>query len=684
MKFAYPEFLWALSLLVIPILIHLFNFRKFKTIYFSNISHLKEIKEETKSRSRLKHLLILISRILAISFLVLAFAKPYLPDEETKDLKLDNIVSIYIDNSFSMTASGENGNLINMAKEYAESILNSYSNNDRFQLITNKLEGEQRRLLTKQEAIDELFQIAESPVTRNISSIFAFQNEVLFKENSESNLHYYWLSDFQKSTSDFEAIEEKGNVRILKLNAVQKSNLYIDSVWFESPVSKNKTQIDLKYRIQNSSPNSVENIQVLMECGENSREMTLGIEANASATGTFSYSDTKGVGSRTGFIKVKDAQIYYDDELFFTYDVIDHVNVLILNSELNSKNYLEKLYGLDDYYQVSSQNISNLSQDDLFKNDLVILNNVNTISSGIAKNLIEFYKSGGSVVVIPGENVDFNSINQFLLNFDLPVLENTDSSRSKLTSINSEDLLFKGVFKKIPKNINLPEVRKNYRLSSNQNSSFVSLLSFANSDPFFVRKLGGNGKIYLSSVALDASFSNFQKHSMFIGIFLRIGEMSVRSNQLFSIIGEQSQYRFITEIASNDPIHLIGQNSGIDVIPLSQNKWNEEIIFLGQGETSSNLEQGFYDVVKSNEKLGIVALNYNRKESQLEFYSQDEILSFLKQKEIQVSDFIDIQESSENFKIDLSKSEEYWRILLFLGLIFILIEILLIKFLKTN
>src|SRR5690606_15816754 len=79
MKFVYPEFLYALFAIAIPIVIHLFNFRKFKKIYFSNVQFLKEVTQETQSKSKLKHLLILISRILAISFLVFAFAQPYIP-----------------------------------------------------------------------------------------------------------------------------------------------------------------------------------------------------------------------------------------------------------------------------------------------------------------------------------------------------------------------------------------------------------------------------------------------------------------------------------------------------------------------------------------------------------------------------------------------------------------------------
>ena len=69
MQFVNPFFLLALGTLAIPILIHLFNFRKFKKVYFTNVRFLQEIQQETKKQSQLRQLLILIARLLAIAAL---------------------------------------------------------------------------------------------------------------------------------------------------------------------------------------------------------------------------------------------------------------------------------------------------------------------------------------------------------------------------------------------------------------------------------------------------------------------------------------------------------------------------------------------------------------------------------------------------------------------------------------
>src|SRR5580693_1927873 len=99
MNFLFPSFLYALSAVSIPILIHLFNFRRYKKLYFSNVRFLKEVVQESRSRSRLKHWLVLLCRILIVVFLVLAFAQPFIPVKQGFTGAGNKAVSIFVDNS---------------------------------------------------------------------------------------------------------------------------------------------------------------------------------------------------------------------------------------------------------------------------------------------------------------------------------------------------------------------------------------------------------------------------------------------------------------------------------------------------------------------------------------------------------------------------------------------------------
>ncbi|MBK6884084.1 MAG: BatA domain-containing protein [Flavobacteriales bacterium] len=81
MSFLHPAFLWALTALAIPVLIHLFQLRRFKRIDFPNVRFLAEISQQTRARKKVQHWLVLLARLLALACLVLAFAQPYLPSK---------------------------------------------------------------------------------------------------------------------------------------------------------------------------------------------------------------------------------------------------------------------------------------------------------------------------------------------------------------------------------------------------------------------------------------------------------------------------------------------------------------------------------------------------------------------------------------------------------------------------
>ncbi|MFM1931110.1 MAG: hypothetical protein RL226_413, partial [Bacteroidota bacterium] len=172
MKFAHPEILWALLALAIPVIVHLFNFRKFKRIPFTNVAFLREVQQETKAKARLKHLLILAARMLAVAALVIAFAQPFIPlgDETSGGTRT---VSVYIDNSFSMEADGKEGSLLEVARTKAAEVVSAYQATDRFQLLTNDFEGRHQRLHSQEDVLTMIAEVQPSYTTRNLSEVIS-------------------------------------------------------------------------------------------------------------------------------------------------------------------------------------------------------------------------------------------------------------------------------------------------------------------------------------------------------------------------------------------------------------------------------------------------------------------------------------------------------------------------------
>lgn len=206
MNFLYPGFLFALLAVLIPVIIHLFNFRKFKKVYFSNVAFLKEVQEQNSSKEKLKNLLILAARVLAITFLVLAFSRPFISSNTTANKASGNIVSIYLDNSYSMDAVNKEGSLLDEAKRRAKEILKSYQINDRFQLLTNDFEGQHQRLLNAEEFLQAVDEVKISAANKNLQQVINRQQGIF---TGGSNRFAYVISDFQQNFVGKEPVKKK-------------------------------------------------------------------------------------------------------------------------------------------------------------------------------------------------------------------------------------------------------------------------------------------------------------------------------------------------------------------------------------------------------------------------------------------------------------------------------------------
>src|SRR5690554_2991340 len=131
MLFEHPEILWSLFLLLIPILIHLFQLRRFKKTPFTNVKTLKKVISESRKSNILKKWLLLCTRLLLLTALIFAFSRPFVPGKSA--LKNKQTV-IYLDNSYSMQALEGAGTLL---ENKVQELLRSVPEESRFSLFTN-------------------------------------------------------------------------------------------------------------------------------------------------------------------------------------------------------------------------------------------------------------------------------------------------------------------------------------------------------------------------------------------------------------------------------------------------------------------------------------------------------------------------------------------------------------------
>ncbi len=677
MEFIHPERLWLLSLLLIPIIIHLFHFRRQKVLYFSSLKFIRFIEQENKSTQKLRHILVLISRCLALISIVLAFALPIIPLNQNGTNGGKNVLAIYIDNSFSMTAIGEEGELLSEAREMAKRMLEKTPLETRILLFTNKMDGIEQRLLTKMEALSYLDQIEPTSIRRNIGDVLSWQKNFLDKENAEverlKTRQIVLLSDFQSST--FKTEHTKGdktaNYYAFQLLPEDPGNLFIDSVWFATPVHKVGEPNELFVRLQNDSKSERVNLELSAKFGQQRRTMFLDIAPNEQRTTSFPFTE-KGTGFKQGMVSISDKQLYWDDDFYFAYEVAKSAEVLILNSE-NASTKAAKVFSVEPFYHTTSIPSTNYTKDLLNQTNLVVLNGLNDIPSGLITDLAEFHNKGGAVFVIPGNQINRSDYGDLTSGLELPSLGEVMTEGLKLNDIRYKDPFFIGVFEKENQALNLPNVRKAYR--ANVGNAF-QLLSFRSDAPLFLRS-GTNS--FLLTTALQEDFGNFTANAIFPTLLLRAGEFSSQNFPLFATIGVDANIPIQREVSSEQPLKLVsGKNS---FIPSTQKSSGQTKISIAGMEAIERLKAGTY-FIQNEDTLGLLAVNYDRKESAMKQQTSSEIIDELKSKGIKNIKFNTVKDGQSLSEIQIDKPYEYWRSFLILGLLFVLIEMALIKFWK--
>jgi len=683
MNFIYPQFLWALLAIAVPIIIHLFNFRKFKKVYFSDVRLLRQVELETSKKSNIKHLLILLMRILAITALVLAFAQPLWKKEGQANSVGEKLVTVYVDNSLSMNNSWTEFTLLDHAKKQARTLAQSFAQSDKFQLITNEFDPVHQRFLTKEQFLTEVDEIEISSNTRRLDQIEQKQLDFLKKEYAQ-NKYAFYLSDFQRSTANLGQLEMDSTIQLTFVPILPESigNVFIDSVWFDSPVRMVNKKEQLFVKLVNSTS---DDLQVKLELSLNGQVKGLvnaDVLMNSEKVVTLDYV-IQNPGKVEGKLSVSEypnPTAIFDDTYYFSYLLKEESKVLVINElpeYLAAKNgSINQLFSNDPFFKVTNVVSSSINYGLFAESDLIILNEVKQYTSGLISQLLTYCEAGGSILYIPSSQPDLTSNNELLLAGASGRITKKDTANTKISYLELENPFFKDVFQKTPKNMDLPVVLQSYVIRFSGKSSRQNLMKTQNGHPFLVESTIGKGKFFSLSVSLSSSFSTFTSHSLFVTTLLRIAESS-GVNQEIALTTETGKLRIREEGISGENIRIVGRRQQLEFIPETELVGGELEVFLN-GELS---ESGNYEVVSQEKVVAAFGVNYHRDESDFEGYTLEDLQPFAAQPWVKLLDVSALRNSGESSQFKDS-SRKLWKWFVLLALVFLVCEILLIKILN--
>ncbi len=651
--FKSPALLWLLALIAIPIIIHLFNLRRTKKIVFSNTALLQKVKEESSAKRKPKELLILISRILGIIFLVTAFAQPIIKSDNN-EVEISNDVLIYLDNSPSHLIQTEEGSLIDQGIKIAESIIREYPEGTRYRFIENSYSNSIQTVYTKETLTDLLTETGIVNIGRSADEI---SKRI---ERAASSGDVYWISDFN-DLEDLSGVDSTLNLKLVSLNSENRGNIFLDTVFLENSFLSGKFTNSLNLRLRSS--------------GIENSNTTVRVFINEQLTGTLNVDikDNEGQGifeipsETVGLDKIRlsldDPNTIFDNDFNVSINSLKLTNVLEVY-EMNSSRYVSHLFDDNEYFNFNRTRSDQIDVENFANADFILINGLKTFSNQLINEIQSSISKGATVVFIPSTQFSTAS----LLEFGVRMVGGSEE-RVDLDAPNFNDPFYEGVFEEEDPNLQMPFASTDFRLLNSE----YSLLQFLNGRPFLA-KAATTGNVFVFSSPFDPARTNFMNHSLFVPIFYRLALGSQRSFANLYYYTDSENISFPIGNSSSEVFSLINESNQITPDQREQN--GNLILFIPKDE----IQPGIYNLTQGSQEFGKIAFNLPRSESIIP-ENKEEWLSAVSQLDnVSISEASDAKKFSDQLRAELV-GETYWKLALMLGLLFLFVEIILIRYL---
>lgn len=642
MQFRHPELLYALLLLVIPILVHLFQLRRFKEERFTNVAFLKKIQLQTRKSNTIKKWLILFCRMLALAMLVLAFTQPFFTETDTATRSKETV--IYLDNSFSMQAKGASGQLLRAA---TQDLISNIDNDEKVTILTNTKTYRQTTIDNVRNELIQLrytpFQLSEDAVTLRALKEFSTKSDV------EKRIVY--ISDFQGNDPEIQP-DTLVSKHYVQLSPNIKNNVSIDSVYISSrtPSSFELTvKLSTQASQEGNTPVSIYNGDILLAKGTASFKENLETEV---------LFDIEINDEIQGKISIEDPLLTFDNTLYFIINKNLPIKVLVING--GSSEYLSHIFTKPEF-QFTATTIDSLDFSSIPDYNYIVVNELKELSNPLIDALSAFAKAGGTTTIIlspKGNLANYKLAAQSLGNV---LIESADTSTKLVTSINYSHPIYKDVFENNIKNFQYPSVNKPFNIKGGD-----PLLKFEDGTSFLVQTNG----VYFLSGGIARENSNFTNSPLVVPTFYNMSRQSLQLPQLYFTIGTSNTYDIPATLQEDAILQLEqGNNPDYSLIPLQQLRGNKVSITTRQAPAQA----GTYAVKLENSIIQEVSYNYSRNES------------ILRYRDIEAESNGSYQNSVEalfaKFKTD-DTVQYLWKWFIIFTLFFLLLEIVILKFYK--
>ncbi len=666
--------LWGLLALLIPIIIHLFNFRRHKLVYFSNTAVLRSIQQENAKTRKLKYLVTLLLRCLFIAALVLAFAFPYRPEKQLNVNTAESLVGIYIDNSMSMKGQSQRTTMIEDARQSARDLVHKLNPSNRYLLMTNSFEVQNEYPMNQEEMLDQLDRMNPDGAPVPMGEVME-RFEMLRKQHGFTASTLFVYSDFQSNTFDLSAAKADTTMQVVVVPMTPefKTNLYIDSVWLASPIVQAGLTNDLMVRVVNQGDKEVKGMPINFTMnGAMAASTTVDLEKNGKAEVEMQFV-VENNGDQRCFVALNDHPITFDDTYNFVLSVKPSLSVVELGSQSSS---CALLFEDDEQFHYTLMEPSRFDMAAIDQAQLLIVNESAVMNETLQQTLLDAVSEGASLMVFPSTDDPKN--NSYLYNKLGITLMEIDTNNTAVEDLAQQHVFFNDMILDLPQHPDLPKVKQHVRMRPN--GLATSLLTMQNGDPMLMMESVGKGQAFVMATALDAEWSNLSDNAIFVPMMVKMAFMGGKMDKLSYTIGQDKMLVLSEMNLEGDHQFLIANTDrSFELMPASEVRNGKVYLYL-----NDNLPlAGFYDLLVNDTINRVTAWNESRVESKMDFTERDAIEPVFSRAGFDVAAVLDTSDFATADLVEaMAHQSSQWKLFALIALLALLGEIAVLRFWK--
>lgn len=680
MVFLNPAFLWAAFAALIPIIIHLFNFRKPKRMNFSSVAFVREVNRSVVRRMRLQHWLLLAARVLGILALVLLFSGPVWVNKPGQAGSTGaRSVLILIDDSPSMQVGDNEGVFLNQAVKMAKTLLERGNAQDEYLVLPFSELRQGQPFQKGREAGARLDQITFGhnpiPMSRVVQLLPGLLEKALLPDKT-----VYLLSDFQQTAhtlpADFSPSAlslENTRIVAVPVGRSRPANVFVRDLTLLDPV------------LEKGQANGLSGILV-NQSGEPAQDVEIALQLNGKATGSARVSAAPGdtasfvlnftpdkSGWNSGRIQTGDGITGFDDIRYLSFNLPDTQKILVATGDGLEDKYLRTV--LDKVLRQFSftwVNARQLGNEDPSRYSAVLLAGVDQLPAGVARRLSAWVTEGGSILVMPHPAQELSGMNVLLQALGVGQFTARKEIKDGL-DIKAPDAahpLFEGVFRN-GKNAKAqsPVVFAWYPFQKTANG-VQEIMKFPDGSPFLWEGRPGKGQIMGMGVYPDSRMSDLPMKSIFLPIVYRSLLLLTHSSRAGLSYESGMTDPVVLKSSGNQEVIRLKSSDGVEFVPEQFNRPGQVVLNFQRQYP----RPGIYQESASGE---LMAFNYPAAESDLMTLRGNDLQQSLAAMMPAGAQLSVLESSQDNFAKDLEVQEAgfpLWKWFLFLVLFALLAE----------